>query len=302
MVVRTYNVPMRIDTHTHCFPPSFAERRKANDARLMRDAKFREFYQDPKSKLSTAEDLIAALDQAEFDAAVMAGIGYTQKDVAREANDYALESAKRFPGRVLPFCSVNPKWGDAALREMERCAKSGALGVGELHPDTQGYRLDDEKVMKPFAEQVHKLGLVLLTHTSEPVGHSYSGKGHTTPEQVMGLVQMVPGLQVICAHWGGGLPFYALMPEVNADLKSSVYFDSAASPYLYGSAVFSTVADLVGVDRVLFASDFPLLKQARVLKDLEASGLSKEAQHKVLGDNAAKLFKLQKAPGRKRGP
>ena len=49
----------------------------------------------------------------------------------------------------------------------------------------------------------------------------------------------------MCAHWGGGLPFYALMPEVE-DSLSNVYFDSAASPFLYDASVFPTVAGLVG--------------------------------------------------------
>ncbi|MSP78361.1 MAG: amidohydrolase [Dehalococcoidia bacterium] len=289
---------MRIDAHTHIFPASFAQRRTAADERLLRDDTFRETYQNPKARMATAKELVATLDEADFDAAVVAGIGWTDLDLAREANDYALESAQKFPGRVLPFCSVNPAWGDAALREVERCADAGALGVGELHPDTQDFLLSDPKFMRPLGELLRERGLVLLTHTSEPVGHLYRGKGRATPEQVMGLVRLVPGLQVICAHWGGGLPFYALMPEVAADLQQSVYFDSAASPYLYQPDVFSTVVKLVGADKVLFASDFPLLKPSRAMKDLEASGMGAGMRKKLLGENAARLLKLPRTARR----
>ena len=96
------------------------------------------------------------------------------------------------------------------------------------------------------------------------------------------------------AHWGGGLPFYALMPEVREAL-AGVYFDTAATPFLYDARVFETVAGLVGADRILFGSDFPLLAQERVLKQLDGAGLSAEEKAAIGGGNAARLFGLQPA-------
>ena len=279
---------MRIDAHTHCYPPSFAGRRPQIAAQ---DATFAALFADQKARLATAEDLVAALDRAAIDAAVAAGIGWTDPTKAHEANDYILESARRFPGRIIPFCSVNPAWGEAALGEVERCAGLGALGVGELHPDTQGFRLDDSATLGPFARQVAGLGMAVLTHVSEPVGHRYPGKGAATPEQALAFAQAFPDVRLICAHWGGGLPFYALMPEV-AEAMRNVWFDSAASPYLYRSEVFPTVAGLVGADKVLFGSDFPVLRPERVLKDLHAGGLSDDARQAILGGNAASLLRL----------
>jgi predicted TIM-barrel fold metal-dependent hydrolase len=279
---------VRVDAHTHIFPPSFAARRSELASR---DRTFAELYHDPKARLATAEELVAALDTAGFDAAIAAGIGWTDLDTAREANDYALESAAKHPGRISPFCSVNPAWGDAALREVERCAKAGARGVGELHPDTQGFRLDDIALLTPFAQEVEKRRMVLLTHVSEPVGHMYPGKGRTAPEQALAFVQAFPQLRIIMAHWGGGLPFYALMPEVANALKN-VWFDSAASPYLYQPRVLRVMAELVGSDKMLFGTDFPLVSHRRAVRDLDASGLPEEARAKVLGGNAAGLFGL----------
>jgi len=246
--------------------------------------------------MATAEDLIAALDEAEFDAAVVAGIGWTDHETAREANDYLLESAARFPRRIVPLCSVNPAWGDAALDEIARCAKAGARGIGELHPDSQGFRLDDARLLKPLADLARQLGLVVLTHVSEPVGHEYPGKGRTAPHQALSFAEAFPDVRLICAHWGGGLPFYAMMPEVGAALRN-VWFDSAASPFLYQPRVFAVAAQLVGPDKVLFGSDFPLLRPERVLRDLRAGGLNEEAERSILGDNAARLFGLAEEKG-----
>ncbi|MBI4311458.1 MAG: amidohydrolase [Chloroflexi bacterium] len=279
---------MIIDFHTHILPPGFRERR---DRYLQRDATLRALFSDPRSPMATAEELVEALDEAGVDIAVALGMGWTDLETAREANDYLLESAAKHTTRIIPFCSVNPAWGEPALREVERCARVGARGVGELHPDTQGFSLADASVMGPFMEQARALGLVVLTHASEPVGHAYAGKGAVTPAALMALIQQFPDVRIVCAHWGGGLPFYALMPEVRRALANA-YVDTAASPFLYRREVFSLGPKLMGADKVLFGSDFPLLPVKRVLAHARAAGLSKEEQALVLGGNAARLLGL----------
>ena len=83
----------------------------------------------------------------------------------------------KHPGRLLGFCSVNPAWGEGAVKEVQRCAESGLRGVGELHPDTQGFDITDKSLMEPVMVAAGELGLPMVVHTSEPVGHRYPGKG-----------------------------------------------------------------------------------------------------------------------------
>ena len=279
---------MIIDSHVHVYPPSFRGRR---EELARRDATFRELYSNPAAVLATADDLLAAMDEAGVDVAVAVGIGWTDPGVAREANDYLIECTARSGGRLLAFGAVNPAWGDDALAEVERCATAGLIGIGELHPDTQGYGIDDASVMAPLMALAKRLGLPVLTHASEPVGHSYPGKGTVTPERLLRFIESFPGQPVIAAHWGGGLPFYALMPEVKAAL-ADVYFDTAASPFLYTSDIFPSVTRIVGPERVLFGTDFPLIKHPRLLAQVRESGLSDEAQALITGGNAARLFGL----------
>ena len=279
---------MIIDSHVHVYPPSFRERR-GEIAR--RDATFRELYSNPNAVLADADDLLAAMDEAGVDVAVAVGIGWTDRDVAREANDYLAECVARSGGRLLAFGSVNPAWGNDALAEVERCAKAGLAGVGELHPDTQGFGIDDAAVMGPLMATARRLGMPVLTHASEPVGHSYPGKGTVTPDKLLRFIEAFPGQTVIAAHWGGGLPFYALMPEVKAALADA-YFDTAASPFLYTPDIFPNAARVVGAERVLFGTDFPLIKHPRLLAQLRESGLSDSEQAMIAGGNAARLFGL----------
>ena len=283
-----YLCTMIIDFHTHILPPSLINQR---DRYIARDATLGALFSDPRAPMATAEELLAAMDEAAVDLAVTLGMGWTSQDVAREVNDYLLEAAARYPRRLVPFCSVNPAWGDEALREVERCARQGARGVGELHPDTQGFRLSDRRVMEPLMNMVRSYHLILLTHASEPVGHQYPGKGATTPAMLMGLIEQFPDVPIVCAHWGGGLPFFNLMPEVRA-LLGNTYFDTAASPFLYDPQVFSVVAQLASPGSILLGSDFPLLKPQRLIEQMDIASLGNEERQAILGTNAERLLGL----------
>ncbi len=280
---------MVIDFHTHVFPTSFSTRR---EELAKKDATFADLYANPSSKMVCADELIAAMDKAEIEHSVIMGVGWSDREVAREANDYLIESIVKHPRRLTGLASVNPAWGDAALEELDRCTKAGLRGVGELHPDTQVFDIADYETMAPMMDMAHEKGLLVLTHASEPVGHLYPGKGHTTPEKLYALARNFPQNTLILAHWGGGLPFYTLMPEVREEL-SSVYYDSAASPFLYSPDVFQRVAEICGAERILFGTDFPLLRQSRILDQVRGSCLPDLDQAAILGGNARLLLGLE---------
>ena len=134
--------------------------------------------------------------------------------------------------------------------------------------------------------------LTILPHVSEPMGHQYPGKGVVKPEQAYDFAIRYPDARLVCAHWGGGLPFYALMPEVGRAL-GNVYFDTAASHYLYQPAVFKRVCDLVGAEKILFGSDYPLIKQSRAIAETERAHLAPVQKAAILGNNAARLLALR---------
>ena len=279
---------MVIDFHTHVFPTDLRERR---DDLLAGDLTLSTLYSNPAARMASAEELVSTMDGAGIDVSVMQGIGWNDVGLARHANDYAIEAVRRFPMRLRGFCSVNPRWGAAAVAEVERCAKAGLSGIGELHPDTQGFDLGDEATMAPIVEAAMALGMPILTHASEPVGHPYAGKGRTTPEVLERFIAGFPDATLICAHWGGGLPFYALMPEVLASLQN-VFFDTAASPFLYRPDVFPTVVQLVGDDKVLLGTDYPLIDQKRLIRQVTNAPISDEAKDGILYTNAARLLGL----------
>jgi len=280
---------MIIDFHTHVFPPQI---KKNRNKYIDSDPCFAILYSNPKAKLATVDELIASMDEAGVDISVIVNIGWTTHELCVETNDYILESVARYPDRLIGFCAVQPQSYEAAVDEIERCARGGIRGVGELRPDMQLLDLRDKEMMEPLVEVMKKYRLILLTHTSEPVGHDYPGKGSITPDMLYPFITSFPDLTIVCAHWGGGLPFYALMSEVKQAMNN-VFFDTAASPLLYSPEIYHQVTRLVGADKILFGSDYPLLAQNRIINEIKSSDLPEEAKGQILGGNAQKLLGIK---------
>jgi predicted TIM-barrel fold metal-dependent hydrolase len=285
---RCYYGSMVVDFHTHIFPPQVRERREDY---LRRDSAFAEMYAHPKAQIATAEELLASMEEAEVDTSVVVGFAWSEQELCREHNEYLLEAAARSGGKLIPFCVIQPRAGDAALAEIERCVDAGARGLGELRPESQGYSLD-EGAGDILAGAALRHDLILLFHVSEPVGHAYPGKSGLALEVFYRFVSCHQGLTTVGAHWAGGLPFYALMPDVREAL-ANVYVDTAATPFLYSPAIYQRVAELVGAERILFGSDYPLVSQRRQRQAIE-EGFSGDgvARRLVLGENACRLLRL----------
>jgi predicted TIM-barrel fold metal-dependent hydrolase len=267
-------------------PPAF----EAGRERLSRaDRTFRSLFVDPNAKFAQVEDLLESMNDSGINKSVCTGFGWTDPEIARESNDYNIEAAKSHPDRLIAFCSVNPLWGEDAVTEVRRCHAAGAKGIGELHPDSQGFLDSDLSSLAPVFDTAKELDMPILMHASEPVGHGYPGKGTVTPELLMALVIAFPNNKFIFSHFGGGLPFYALMPEVKLALKNT-YFDSAAFPFIYRSEVFDVAARAVGSDKILFASDYPLVSHKRALKEFGESGITAEQTELIQGVNASNVL------------
>jgi predicted TIM-barrel fold metal-dependent hydrolase len=278
---------MIIDCHTHIFPD---EVRKDRESFCKRDEGFSSIYKNLKTKMVGVEELIASMDESGVDQSVICGFPWNRPDLCSLHNQYLLESVSRYPDRLIVFVSLlfsNPDWSE---KELDQRMKAGAKGVGEIAFYHHEMTSQDINAMKPILTQMEKQGIPLLLHTNERLGHSYPGKGMTPLERFYELILSFPNLPILLAHWGGGLPFYELMPEV-AKRMANVYYDTAASPFLYSKKIYAIVSEIVGIKKVLFGTDFPLIPPQRYFKELEGSGLTDEDQKKILGFNFARLLR-----------
>ncbi len=271
---------MIVDCHTHIFPPEFVAQRE----KLARACRyFGLLYGNPKRRMASAEQLLASMKRTGIDRAVAFGFPWTDSGRRRAANDYVLDAAARSAGRIIPFAVVDP--ADLAFTEgeVERLADRGLRGLGELMPDGQGFRMEDECTTDALMRLAASRDLVVMVHVSEPVGHDYPGKGHVRPETICRIAAKFPEARIIVAHWGGGLMAYEMMPEVAQALRN-VYYDSAASSLIYDDRAFR-VAAILAPKKILFATDYALLPQRRMLQRARAALADSPALHDFLGGN-----------------
>lgn len=279
---------MIIDAHTHMFPSHVRE----NPSRVEHEElAFNLIFGDGRSRMADPESMLRDMDEAGVDMAVLCPFPWMGLGRCAENNDYLLEIRASRPDRFLAFAVTNPRHGREALAEARRCLEAGAMGLGEFHGQPQGFDPTDEKLMAPLADLAREFDVPLLIHVNEPVGHSYPGKGPLTPGEIYNLVAAFPGVKFILPHWGGGLPFYELMPEV-AEACADVYYDSAASPFLYRSDIYRLAAEAAGGHKILFATDYPLIPYQRTLADARSGIGNAELEESILGANAARLLKL----------
>jgi len=279
---------MIIDVHTHIFPPDFCRNREKF---FPVESAFKLLYQSPKSRLVSGPELLNAMDQNRVDRAVIFGFPWTDIAVAKTHNDYIMEMVQKHPDRFTGLGCFDPASPGAAA-EAERCLTGGLCGIGELAFYQAGIDESALKQLEPVMELCDQRGLPVIIHTNEPVGHAYHGKTPITLSQIYGLIKRFAANKIILAHWGGGLFFYALMKKEVKDSLKNVYFDTAASPYLYDPEVYQMAVKLVGMDKILFGSDYPLLAPEKYFNEMQDSGLAPAQIDKICGLNAKRLFNL----------
>lgn len=246
---------------------------------------------------ATTGKLLEDMDEAGVDRVVLQGWYWEHQESCRLQNDWYIECFKSHSKRLIPFVSVQPRAGLGVLEDLEYAYDCGAKGIGEVFPEAQGFSMEDPVWLRVVEWAIDR-GWPITMHVTEPVGHDYLGRVDAPLREYLWLAQRYPELKLILAHWGGLLPFYEFNPVVKEAFKN-VYYDTSASPLLYDSRVYRAVIDAVGVDKVLFGSDYPLRVLPKKQKEpdfvnpiweLREAGLDEKEYEKVMGGNIMRLL------------
>lgn len=279
---------MIVDIHTHLF---FPEVYRSRERFCKRDRSFSLIYRDPKAKMIGRDKLVENMAKDGVNKSVCFGFPWIDPGLCHEHNDYILDSMNLYPDNLIGFCSVSPSLGKESIPIIEKFLDAGMKGVGEI----ASYGKDSGENENAFFDRLMAIlrerGLPLLLHVTEAVGHGYPGKSYTDMRWLYDFITQYPDVDIILAHWGGGLIFYEMMPEVSRSCRR-VFYDTAASPFLYSPAIYRLAIDIAGRDRILFGSDYPLIPPSRYLREMKKAAISEKNMDKITGQNAAKLLHL----------
>jgi uncharacterized protein len=279
---------MIIDFHTHIFPRFFIKERERF---FTTEPGFELLYSSPRSRLIEAEDLLREMDHGGIRRSVVFGFPWEKAEHFRRHNDYIIESVLKYPDRLSGFCCFSPL-SSRAVAEAGRCLDQGLCGVGELalyHPGSADRCF---RKLGELADLCARHDAILLLHMNEPAGKSYPGKVPARLEDFYSLVKGHASTRFVLAHWGGGLFFYSMMKKEVRESLLNTWFDTAASPFLYTPDIYRVAGEIIGFEKILFGSDFPLIAPARYFSEIETSGIPRQAIRMIEGENAARLLEL----------
>ena len=249
-----------IDCHTHCYP----EKLSANPiawAKAHNELHWASLV-TPVDRPSiqgwaTMNEMLEAMDAAGVCKTVLLGWYWENEATCRWHNEFIAEWIAAAPERFIGFAAINPSGTRANVIEQCKYAHSlGLCGVGELHPGVQQFNASSEG-WQALANWCVENDWPVNMHATEVVGRNLPNTVPTPLDDFVNMARINPRLKLILAHWGGGLAFFELNPFLRKVLQN-VYYDTAASPLLYDTYIFRRMIDIIGADKILFGSDYPL--------------------------------------------
>lgn len=236
--------------------------------------------------------------------------------VARIANDFVADIVRQHPTRFFGLCVLPLQDMSAALEELDRCVHRLRMKGILLYTNLAG-RFPDEPQFRPLFARAVEMDIPILLHPALPVTapllkeyEMISGLGNMFDDTIAlarivlsGILDQYPRLKLVCPHLGGTLPFIIgrLDHQIQVLKRGPQNLRQAPSAYLrqvYFDIVsplpqaMRLVYDLVGPDRLLFASDHPWVDPKQILDCLKSLGLPRADEDKVLFETAHRLFRL----------
>lgn len=254
---------MRIDIHTHAFHPKIAAKAVQH---------LNEAYDLHCEGDGTVDHLLQCEKAAGVERCVVLCAATTPAQVI-PANNYARDLQRQHP-EIIAFGTLHPaytRWEE----ELDNMEASGLRGI-KLHPDFQGFRLDDPRLLPIFEAAQGRFIFEIHIGSAQPAPEAPS-----CPFKLAHIAQTFPGLTLIAAHFGGYLMWDLAIDALCG--MDNVWFDTSSSSPFVPPALMRRLMDAHPLERLLFGSDWPLydplVEQQRLQR---VAGLSDNALERIL--------------------
>ncbi len=262
-----------IDAHCHIYPEKIVDRAVAGT-----DA----FYGTRAACRGVAAELLEIGERVGIDRFVVQSVATTPKQVS-SINEFIAASVASAPEKFTGLGAAHPDCEDQAA-VIHQILDLGLHGI-KIHPDIQGFAIDDAR-MYPVYALCEEHGLPVLMHTGD---HRYD---FSNPNRLLPVLRDFPRLVVIGAHFGGWSVWddasKALADFPNLFVDCSSTFPFANNDLSLGERLIARY----GAERVMFGSDFPMWSPERELETFMHLRLSDDERRMILSENAKKVYRI----------
>lgn len=227
---------MRVDVHTHAFHPKIA-------AKVLKQLEGH--YQIPPVGTGMSDDLVPRLVKCGISKAFVHSAATAPEQVI-PANNWAVSLAKN--PMLVPFGTMHPAYKDMQ-GELARLYDNGIRGI-KLHPDFQGFRLDDPDLLPLFGAMEGEF--TLMVHIGDKLPPA---ENPTCPWKIAAIKRRFPKLQIIAAHFGG---YHHWQYVVEAMKGLEIYMDTSSSLFAISQYDLENIFKSFPRHLFLYGSDYPL--------------------------------------------
>lgn len=260
-----------VDSHCHIYPDKIAQKAAESIGR---------FYNVPMRYDGRVETIKGLISEAGVTDCIVFSVA-TKPSQTRSINEFIAKEVAESGGVFTGLGTMHPDSEDLA-GDFDHLVSLGLKGV-KLHPDIQGFKIDDYRCLKIY-ELCEKNGLPVLLHAGD---NRYD---MSNPNRLKPILDIYTGLTVIAAHLGG----YTVWEQACRELSGyeKLYVDCSSSLFAFTPEKAREIIRTYGSDKVLFGTDFPMWSPKEELERLYALGLDEDELENILYKNADKVFGL----------
>lgn len=261
---------MIIDTHCHVYPDKIAQ--KAAEATG-------HFYGIPPRMDGTVETLKQASQQVGIGHSVINSVATTAHQVD-SINRYIAATVAESGGKMTGLGTLHPD-SEAPEKDIEQILALGLKGI-KLHPEIQGFCIDDPRILRFF--EIAGERLPFLLH----LGDKRYDKSN--PNRMKKVLESFPHVRFIGAHFAG----WSIWEDATYELKGydNLVADSSSSLYAISPEKAVELIHAFGAERILFGTDYPLMSPVEEMERFDRLSLTSEEREKILWRNAAEYYKI----------
>ncbi len=258
-----------IDSHSHIFPASIAEKATVNIGK---------FYDLHMDNCGSSEELIKSGNKIGTSLYLVCSVATTPHQVS-SINEFIAQECSKY-NCFFGLGAAHPL-SENIQDDIEQIKSLGLRGV-KLHPDFQAFNADSPEAFKIY--EIIEGSLPLLIHCGDE-RYEYSH-----PERIANIAKNFPKLKLIASHLGG----YQLWDEAQSCLRGfeNVRIDLCSSlAFMSPETALERIRGF-GAENCFFGTDFPMWSHDTELERLMALGLSNEELKGILAGNFREFMNI----------